>query len=262
MAQAHARESDVLDAYESLAPFYDEFTQSYAHGEWVDRLEALALEHGARGRLVLDVAGGTGKSALPLQRRGYRVSVCDLSPTMIAVARRRLCLPPHRCFVADMRRLPDVGPFDLVFCLDDSLNYLLSPADVRAALRAMRAALRPGGLLLFDVNTLATYSTVFSQEFWRHGRAASFHWRGRGPDLGRRTYSAEIEVVREGRRRIRSVHVQRHYSGTAIGCALDAAGLEPVRTLGQVSGGRLTDPPDEDDHGKLVYVVRRPEQGR
>jgi putative phosphoribosyl transferase len=59
-----------------------------------------------------------------------------------AKARGRAAL--HVC---DMRALPVLGSFDLVLCLDDSLNHLLDVQDVRAALRGI-AGSNPARLVL------------------------------------------------------------------------------------------------------------------
>src|SRR5215207_9538088 len=101
--------------YDVLAPAYDVLTAGHAHGAWLREIEHLALDHGLRGRRLLDVACGTGKSFEPLLQEGYSVTACDVSPGMVAHARRRA--GGHaRVLVADMRRLPVLGAFDLVTC--------------------------------------------------------------------------------------------------------------------------------------------------
>jgi ubiquinone/menaquinone biosynthesis C-methylase UbiE len=145
------RPDTARDAYGPLAAVYDLFTAHHRHDVWLARLEALGRRHGLTGRRVLDVGCGTGKSFLPLVRRGYRVTGCDISPEMLAEARRTA--PPHvRLVEADMRDLPDLGRFDLVTCLDDAVNYLLGDDDLTRALASMARALAPRGLLVFDTN--------------------------------------------------------------------------------------------------------------
>src|SRR4051812_5469915 len=117
----------ALSAYDALAPHYDAFTAGYDYERWLDALEELAREHGLRGRRLLDVACGTGKSFLPMLERCYDVVACDLSPGMVARAREKAS-GDVELFVADMRELPRVGSFDLITCLDDAVNYLTSPA--------------------------------------------------------------------------------------------------------------------------------------
>src|SRR5947209_17247611 len=116
-------ETEALAAYESFAPFYDLFTQAHDHERWLLNLEALALEPGLTGQRLLDVACGTGKSFMPLLRRGYDVVACDLSPAMVEEARARAAPPLSAdVLVADMRTLPVLGTFDFATCISDALN--------------------------------------------------------------------------------------------------------------------------------------------
>src|SRR5215216_7107442 len=94
--------------YDVLAPAYDVLTAGHAHDAWLRAIERLALAHGLRGRRLLDVACGTGKSFEPLLRRGYEVTACDGSPAMVAHARARAGATA-RVEVADMRALPVFG---------------------------------------------------------------------------------------------------------------------------------------------------------
>ena len=91
-------------AYATLAPYYDAFTRHHQHDVRLERREGLALEHGLAGRRVLDVACGTGKSLLPLVRRGYDGAGCDLSAGMLE--RARTALPDAPLHRPDMRALP------------------------------------------------------------------------------------------------------------------------------------------------------------
>jgi SAM-dependent methyltransferase len=252
----------ALAAYEALAPFYDRFTADYEHEPVLDQIEMLARQHGLRGVRLLDVACGTGKSFLPLRRRGYDVTACDISPAMVELARRKL--PPDeakRVVVADMRLLPWRGAFDLVTCLDDAVNYLLTDRDLRAALRSMSAALRPGGVAVFDVNSLRTYRELFAEDFAVRSEGTVFVWRGRArPDVGPGSLCSAVITVRPGggRERFTSRHVQRHQPSAAIEAACASAHLDLVGVYGVDPSARLVDGPDEAVHRKLVYVARRP----
>jgi len=80
----------------------------------------------------------------------------------------RLCPDPGRSFlVADMRDLPDLGEFDLILCLDDSVNYLLSRDELAAAFSCAARVLSPSGVFAFDVNSLRTYRTAFAEDTHR-----------------------------------------------------------------------------------------------
>jgi RNA polymerase sigma factor (sigma-70 family) len=135
-------------AYDALAPAYDVLTADYDYDVWLSAIERVAIAHGLAGRRVLDVACGTGKSFLPLLERGYEVTACDISQAMLPVARAKVGPRAQLCRL-DMRALPALGPFDLITCLDDALNYLPDEPALAQAGLTLRARLGqlPGALL-------------------------------------------------------------------------------------------------------------------
>lgn len=101
-------------------------------------------------RAVLDLGAGTGLGAAALKKRFPRAAVTatDISPAMLAQARRHSRLwRPIRCVEADARELPfPDASFDLVF--SNLMLQWLQPPD--EALAQIRRVLRPGGLLLLS----------------------------------------------------------------------------------------------------------------
>jgi SAM-dependent methyltransferase len=259
-------EQTAREAYDVLAGAYDELTAGYAHERWLLRLEALATEHGLRGRRLLDVACGTGKSFLPLLARGYEVHACDVSPAMLA----RAAVKTDRAtlFEADMRRLPDVGEFDLVTCLDDALNYLEDPAGVRDTLAGLRRALAPGGIAIFDVNTPAMYRTGFAETRAHAGDTSFLVWRGGASASFAPGDPAEAIVdvfaLAGGDRwtHARSHHRQRHWPAAELCALAREAGLRILAVHGQHRGARIEPRLDEDVHPKAVFITCRDEGER
>lgn len=248
----------ALLAYERLAPVYDDFTDGYDHDGWVGRLERIARNHGASGQRVLDVGCGTGKSFAPLLARGYDVWACDISPAMVARARRCPGIDPERVLVADMRELPDLGAFTLVTCLDDAVNYLLTADDLAAAFASVARLLAPDGVYLFDTNTLATYRAGFAARASFERPLAAAVWRGETaePIEAGALCSASIELSGPDGPGV-SRHVQRHHPEATVRQALASAGLACRAVLGQSTGGVLHAHADEDAHTKLVYLAGR-----
>src|SRR4051794_35660233 len=179
MAAFDLPQAPARTAYEPFAELYDSFTWDHDYERWVSILERVLATHGHTGRRLLDVACGTGKSLLPWLDRGYDSVGCDLSAAMVERAAAKTA-GRARLAVADMRRLPDVGPRDLVTCLGDSVNYLIDPGDLVPAFASVAERLRPGGLYLFDLNALWTYRHDFAQtrRFRRDGW--DFAWTGHG----------------------------------------------------------------------------------
>jgi len=246
-------------AYAALAEHYDLLTRHYRHDEWLGRLEALARGCGLRGRRALDVACGSGKSLRPLLERGYDVTGCDVSPEMLAVARRALT-GDVELVEADMRALPALGAFDLVTCLDDAVNYLLAEEDLYAAARSFAAVLAPGGVLVFDLNTRLTYETSYRSAWVAEDEDAFLCWHGSGW-VSDQIARASVEVfTRETDgcwSRVSSVHVQRHWPVATVAGALAAAGLRVGAVRGQRVGAVIEPELDETRHTKAVVVAGR-----
>jgi hypothetical protein len=95
---------------------------------------------------------------------------------MVALAARKA--RGANVFVADVRSLGSVGRFDLVTCLDDSLNYLQSEGDLAAALPSLRSNLASDGVCVFDMNTIHAYRTTFASNQAREEAGVLFLWRG------------------------------------------------------------------------------------
>jgi SAM-dependent methyltransferase len=257
-------ESDSVRAYAALAPAYDLLTADYAYGPWLAAIERVAREHGLRGRRVLDVGCGTGKSFLPLLERGFEVTACDISPEMVEIAQQKAGsrVDVH---VADMRRLPQLGEFDLITALDDAINHLLDPGEVYDALTSIRENLAPGGLLIFDVNTLAAYRQV--PDAVVESDDLLLRWRGDAAELEEPGGEAEVVIdifAREGDglwRRTQSRQRHRHHPIDELCALVEEAGLEVAAVLGQRPGAVLDAELNEELHGKAVFVTRR-EGGR
>jgi len=257
--------ASAAETYEGLAPFYDELTREHDYEGWTHHLEQAALRFGVSGRALLDVACGTGKSFLPFLERGYEVTACDISAEMVELA--RLKAPAVEPFVADMRELGVLGSFDLVTCLDDSVNYLVDDGELEAALRSFAGNLAPDGVLVFDVNTVSTYRTTFARDAIVDGPGVYLVWHGEcaGDEEPGCLAGLVIEAFREDGsglyERVSTRHTQRHHPREDVEAALASAGLALAGVFGQLPDGSLDQLADEDLHHKLVYFAQRVARG-
>ena len=251
----------AVEAYDAVAPFWDDFMEHPGYPAWVRRLEALGTAVRPRGRRALDVGCGTGKSTEPLLGLGYAVTGCDGSDRMLARAAAKLG-GSVQLVAATLPDLPRLGAFDYVSCLNDVVNYLLAPDELEEAFDAMRANMAPAGVLVFDTSTQTLYRTHYAQLRWREVEGAAILWRGETPtDFepdGIATAAVEI-FTPDGPawRRSTSHHVQRHYSEEVVERALACAGLRLESVYGQCDDGRPVYPLDPERHTKAVHVVTR-----
>jgi len=136
----------ALRVWEAVAPDYDRQIDFFERVQFGGGREWVCSR--ATGR-VLEVAIGTGRN-LPFYPPGVAITGIELSPAMLAIARRRaaeLGLEVE-LYEGDAQALPFAGAlFDTVVC---TLSLCAIP-DHASAIAEMARVLRPGGrLLLLD----------------------------------------------------------------------------------------------------------------
>ena len=141
--------------YTDFASVYDRLMADVPYREWADYYAGLLKAGGVLNGPIVECACGTGSLTVELARRYPRITGVDLSGDMLAIAMEKarkhgLMIPMIR---QDMRKLSLPRAVNAVLCTCDGVNYLTRAEDVQAFFRAARSALRPGGVLIFDVST-------------------------------------------------------------------------------------------------------------
>jgi SAM-dependent methyltransferase len=248
-------------SYDALAPGYDLLTAGHDHAGWAAQVEGLAARAGLAGRRLLDVGCGTGNVLAPMLARGYTATGADVSPGMLEIARGKLGgdVP---LVEADMRALPAIGAFDLVWCLGDAVNHLLTDDELVATFTGFRRNLAPGGLVAFDVDTLRAFGKLYTSLIVVPGaeRTVVFEGRAIAPVGSGTIAEAWIDRLEPAGdpwwERVRSVHRQRHHPRPTLERALGAAGLACVAAWGTDGDGGVEQPLDDGRHNKAVYIAR------
>jgi SAM-dependent methyltransferase len=249
--------------YSALSSLYDEWVYDSRYRAWIVGLVGVAREHGLAGACALDVGCGTGLSTLPMLELGLEVTGCDPAPEMLACAETRLA-GRARFVAAGLPDLPVLGEFDLILAANDIVNHLLDGDALRGAVAAVAANLAPGGLLVFDANTLMTYRGFFATAHCRDRERSFFAWRGLAPpdvasgEVCEGVVDAFVAEADTSWRRVSTRLVQRHHPHAEVTKALADAGLDVLAVLGQHDDGRRDPRAEELVHTKRVYVARRP----
>ena len=187
----------------------------------------------SEGMRVLDLCCGTGRHAIPLQRRGLRVCGLDSSRKLLAKAVERADrVGAYPSWTAgDARELPlKNGAFDAGICLFNSIGYG-TDAEALAMLREARRCCRQ--LLL---------ETAHRDEHVRNARPGGvFEWAERDgarvlverwieavPGVSR----AKFRIQREGRPDVVREFRHRLYSATELVGMLRKAGFERIECYG------------------------------
>ena len=119
-------------------------------GPAVELLSGLAGDGAA-----LELAIGTGRIALPLARRGVRVSGIDLSPDMVAQLRAKPGGAELPVTIGDIASTTVDGEFSLVFLVFNTINNLTTQDAQVACFENAARHLRPGGSFVIEVGVPA-----------------------------------------------------------------------------------------------------------
>ena len=137
--------------YDDFAPFYDRYWGDYYLDDCRQGLAEQILPRIPAGGRVLDLCCGTGQLARWLTAFGFEVVGLDGSEAMLDHAKRNA--PKAELVCKDARSFSFKQPFDAVLSTFDSINHFASLDDVSRVFENVHAALEPGGMFVFDVNT-------------------------------------------------------------------------------------------------------------
>lgn len=219
---------------------YDSMYRTKDYSAECDLLEDVWSESGAAVKSVLDLGCGTGGHSLELASRGYAVTGVDVSPEMVAIARRKKDEARAERLdyvVSDVAALSLGREFDAAIMMFNVIGYLVDAAQRAAAIRAVRAHLRAGAPFVFDYwhgpAVLASPPGETFREIPIEGgellRAASTRF-----EPGQRLCDVSMKVWRiEGDRvagRTSESHRVRFYDDDELRQLLEDAGMDLVRT--------------------------------
>ena len=226
-----------MSSYQQLAGAYDELTWDVGYEKRADFLEKLFRRSRIPVHTVLDLACGTGSMTWLLAGRGYELIAVDGSQEMLAAAREKNApaeVPPlflHQ----SMPRLDLYGTVDAAICCLDSLNYLTRPADVQRTFQRLHLFIAPGGLLVFDINTVEKLAALDGQVFLDETEDTYCVWR---TEYRRGLCTYYVDLFRQqpdgAWERDLEVHRQRAYTVEELTDWLKAAGFGDIRAYGDM----------------------------
>jgi SAM-dependent methyltransferase len=232
------------DAYDALYADKD----YEAECDMIERLFADHLSYPVAN--VLDLGCGTGGHAIPLAKRGYRVTGVDRSPQMLDAARNKAAglTDPPDFREGDVTAVRLDMKFDAVVMMFAVLGYQAEPADLAATVATVREHLRDGGVFIADVwygpAVLAQRPGDRVKEVQTDiGRLVRSASAKLDPDRGLSTVSYQIAEY-EGDRLVRETteeHVMRYFSLPELADLLKTAGLRLVHSEPFMEPGRPLD---------------------
>ena len=250
-----------MDAYTSFARVYDTFMDNIPYEEWAVYLTGLLNEYGVNDGLVLDLGCGTGNMTELLAKEGYDMIGVDNAEEMLEIAMEKREKSGHDILylLQDMREFELYGTVRAVVSVCDSVNYIDEEEDLTEVFRLVNNYLDPGGVFIFDFNTLYKYREILGDRTIAENREdCSFIWDNYYYEEERiNEYELSI-FIREKEnlfRRYEEIHFQRGYTLDEMIRMIKDSGLEFVTAYDAFT----REAPKEDS--ERIYVIAR-EKGK
>lgn len=244
-----------------FALVYDILMDHIPYADWADYINKLLIQSGIENGLVLELACGTGNMTRRLADKGYDMIGVDTSEEMLSIAREMsegrndgilyLC--------QDMREFELYGTVAAIFCVCDSMNYMLTKEDLLKVFYLASNYLDPGGLLIFDMDTSYAYEEVLGDNTVAVNREeGSFIWENTFyPEEMVNEVNLTIfipEAQQGGQVRYRKqeeTHIRKAYSIDTVKRLIEEAGLDWVAAYDELS----EEEPQPDS--ERVYIIAK-----
>lgn len=250
-----------MDAYTGFAAVYDMFMDNIPYEEWCEYLTGLLKEHGVEDGLLLDLGCGTGTLTRMLADQGYDMIGVDLADEMLEIAMEQEMEEPKGILylLQDMREFELYGTVRAIVSICDSMNYILEYEDLVEVLRLANNYLDPGGVFIFDLNTIYKYRETMGETTIAENREeGSFIWENYYDEEEQvNEYDLTLFIREEDGRyqKYEETHYQRAYDFDEVKRAIAEAGMEFVTMYDAFT----KDAPKPDS--ERVYVIAR-ERGK
>lgn len=209
---------------------------------------------------VLDVGCGTGTNLRALHEKRYRCVGVDQSAAFIEYAKK---LGPADINYQHARAATflDDEPFDLIFCIFVTLNYM-NRNEIKPFFDLIRKHLQPNGKFVVDIGHMLNFSENYQPYIIAHHRQddvliTRLIRHQVNPHLANWRHEETI-VVRD------STGTVSMYENFFDQMALTAPELERYLSMSglavsEVFGSFRKDPPSRNGHGHLIMVAQRSE---
>lgn len=224
-----------METYTGFAAVYDAFMDNIPYKEWCGYLTGLLKEYGVNEGLVLDLGCGTGTLTELLADCGYDMIGVDYSEEMLQIALEKRVRSGKDILylLQDMREFELYGTVAAVVSICDSMNYMTGDGDLVKVFKLVNNYLDPGGVLIFDLNTVYKYEQVLGDSTIAEDREdSSFIWDNyydQEEMINEYNLALFIREDCESRdiyRKYVETHYQRAYTLSAVKEALEEAGME------------------------------------
>jgi SAM-dependent methyltransferase len=251
-------------AYTRYAEVYDAIGQRIFGERIAEATLAFFEERSIRPSRMIDLACGSGAASLIFAAAGIQVKGVDRSQEMLAAARKSAAEAdiPIAFQCADMRDFEVDQPVDLVTCFYDGLNYVTQLDEVAEVFASVRAALEPGGLFVFDLNTLRKFETNWNDSCYlavdRDDMFGVYRsWFNAESGISPLILTFFVLTADGVWERFEEEHIERAYPLEQINRQLAAAGFDLIELLDYADRSKQFGGPGSENSHRVVYIAKR-----
>ena len=224
-----------MEAYSGFAKVYDLFMDDVPYEKWCDGICKILSHYGITDGIVAELGCGTGAMTRLLSQRGFDMIGIDVSEEMLLQARgygdegQSFETKPILYLQQDMRSFELYGTVAAIVSVCDSMNYITQESELADVFSLVNNYLDPGGIFIFDMNTIHKYRDVIGDQLICDQRdGADFIWDNYYDETKRLNEYQMTFFVRgaDGRyQRFEEVHIQRGYEIADVCRLLEQSGL-------------------------------------
>ncbi len=246
-----------MSGYGFFSNVYDTLTQNVNYSARADYIADLLTENGITGGILLDLACGTGTLSVEMAQRGFDVIGVDASGEMLSIAMNNayekgkqilfLCQP--------MQQLDLYGTINAAICTLDSINHLTDPADVQATFDKVSLFTEPGGIFIFDINTVYKHRNILADNTFVYDMEDVYCVWQNSLDAETDTVQIDLdifELASDGAyEREQESFCERAYPLPEIKAMLTKAGFETVAVYDELTRN------EPHDSSERLFVIAR-----
>lgn len=227
-------------SYTSMAGSYDVLTRDVDRKSFFEYYKKLFALRGLSPSSILDIGCGTGTLAYIMADAGYDVVAADPSEDMLSqacMARGTRPLSNPLFLRQSFATLDLYGTVDAAVCSLDCVNYITGDDELAASFARLGLFIAPGGLFIFDVNSVEKYSRYKDSLFIDQTEDMYCVWRADYDPVSMLCrYSVDIFTRRGELWELASEeHIQRAYAPAQLSVALESAGFGNISFFGCLS---------------------------
>ena len=247
-----------MGGYGLFSNVYDTLTENVNYAARADYIADLLAEHGITGGILLDLACGTGTLSIEMAKKGFEVIGVDASADMLSTAMNNAYESGENVMFLcqQMQQLDLYGTINAAICTLDSINHLTDPEDVQLAFDKVSLFTEPGGIFVFDINTVYKHREILANNTFVYDLDEVYCVWQNTLDSDTDTVQIDLdifEILEDGAyERTQESFCERAYPTDEIKDMLTKAGFETLAVYDELT----KDEPKEDSE-RLFIIARK-----